>query len=282
MTTHSKPTSWLERLGNLLSAEPQDRTQLVELLRDAKIRQLLDAQALGMIEGVLQVSDMHVRDIMVPRAQMVTVEQEQLPETFLPVVIESGHSRFPVIGEHKDEVVGILLAKELLKYVFHKEEAEQFSIVDNLRPCIYVPESKRLDSLLKEFRLNYNHMAIVVDEYGGVAGLVTIEDILEQIVGDIEDEYDLAQHHAQPIVQVEDNLFHVAATTSIDAFNNYFHTNFHDETLDTIGGFVLKRLGHVPKVGETVCIEPWRFDIKKADGRRIHQLILRKLPPTST
>lgn len=265
----AEPLSWLERLSHALLREPQDRKQLVNILRDAKTRQLLDAQAFDMIEGVLQISDMHVRDIMVPRAQMVTVEQNQSPEAFLPTVIESGHSRFPVIADSKDEVIGILLAKELLKYVFHQAEATNFSIVDSLRPCIYVPESKRLDSLLKEFRLNHNHMAIVLDEYGGVAGLVTIEDVLEQIVGNIEDEYDSEEIDEKCITQVNDSCFNIVATTPIDEFNAYFSTQFDDSEFDTIGGLILQKLGHVPKVGEHISIDALQFTIKKADGRRI-------------
>lgn len=269
-----QPPSWLERLSHALSREPQDRKQLMDLLRDAETRQLLDLQALEMIEGVLQISDMHVRDIMVPRAQMITVEQNQLPEAFLPTLIESGHSRFPVIADSKDEVIGILLAKELLKYVFHQAETTNFSIVDSLRPCIYVPESKRLDSLLKEFRLKHNHMAIVLDEYGGVAGLVTIEDVLEQIVGNIEDEYDSDEANQKAIVQVGKSSFDIVATTEIAEFNAYFSTQLDDSELDTIGGLVLQKLGHVPKIDERVTINGLQFTIKKADGRRIQLLQL--------
>ncbi|MES1988341.1 MAG: CBS domain-containing protein, partial [Pseudomonadota bacterium] len=190
MTEESHESSWLERLIHALMREPKDREQLIEVLRDAKERDLLDANALAMIEGVLQVSEMQVRDIMVPRAQMVVVQQDAKLETFLPAVIESSHSRFPVIGENRDEVVGILLAKDLVGYAFNSIAAA-FSVSSILRPASFVPESKRLNILLQEFRNSRNHMAIVVDEYGGVAGLVTIEDVLEQIVGEIEDEYDI-------------------------------------------------------------------------------------------
>ncbi|MCD6055169.1 MAG: Mg2+ and Co2+ transporter [Gammaproteobacteria bacterium] len=269
-----EPLSWFERLSRVLFPKPRNRKQLIETLRAAKKRQLFDSQALGMIEGVLQISDMQVRDIMVPRTQMITVEQNQDPETFLPLVIESGHSRFPVIADSKDEVIGILLAKELLKYVFHHAGKTQFNIVDSLRPCIYVPESKRLDSLLKEFRLNHNHMAIVLDEYGGVAGLVTIEDILEQIVGEIEDEYDLEEHTEQPIVKISDTIFSIAANMPIEEFNTYFETTLEDEDFDTIGGLILQKLGHVPKPGEKIRLGQLDFEVKKSDGRRIHYLQL--------
>ncbi len=273
-TANKTSKSWLERLSQVLLRKPQDRQQLINVLRNAETRQLLDAQALDMIEGVLQISDMHVRDIMITRSQMVVVEQKQNPETFLPTVIESGHSRFPVIADSKDEVIGILLAKELLKYVFHQAEESDFNIVDSLRPCIYVPESKRLDSLLKEFRLNHNHMAIVLDEYGSVAGLVTIEDILEQIVGNIEDEYDSDEINDKCITKIGEQLFNISATTPIDEFNNYFATDFDDSTFDTIGGLILQKLGHVPIIGERVTIDKLQFEIKKADGRRICDLQL--------
>ncbi len=216
------PRSWLERLGQVLTGEPRDREQLLELLRDAEQRSLLDADALAMIEGVLQVAEMQVRDIMVPRAQMVVVERDADPEALLPVVLDSAHSRFPVIGENRDEVVGILLAKDLLAY-FSDEHRDSFSVREVLRPAAFIPESKRLNVLLKEFRASRNHMAIVVDEYGGVAGLVTIEDVLEQIVGEIDDEHDIEEDTW--IMDHGDRKYTVKALTPIEDFNEYFRSD---------------------------------------------------------
>lgn len=263
-----KPRSWLERLSQALLREPQDREQLVELLRDAEQRDLLDAQALAMIEGVLQISEMQVRDIMIPRAQMVVIEQDAPLSEFLPHVIESGHSRFPVIGESRDEVVGILLAKDLLRY--NMQLVTQCNIRDILRPAVFVPESKRLDILLQEFKRTHNHMAIVVDEYGGVAGLVTIEDVLEQIVGEIEDEYDIDEETF--IKKRTETQYIVKALTPIEDFNQYFHTNFSDNEFDTIGGIVTHAFGHLPKRGEVVVIDRFRFKVLHADSRRIRLL----------
>lgn len=249
--------------------EPQDREQLVELLRDAEQRNLLNPDALSMIEGVLQVSEMRVRDIMIPRSQMVVVARGAALEDILPVVIESAHSRFPVIGENKDEVVGILLAKDLLAFVA-KPAQTSFDIRESLRPAIFVPESKRLDILLTEFRSSRNHMAVVVDEYGGVAGLVTIEDVLEQIVGDIEDEFDFEEDSY--IKALSDYEFNIKALTPIDEFNEYFATGFSEEEFDTVGGLVLSRLGHLPKRGEHVNIDGFDFQVLSSDKRRIHLL----------
>ncbi len=260
--------SWLERLSQALLREPQDREQLVELLRDAEQRNLLDAHALAMIEGVLQISDMQVRDIMVPRAQMVIVEEKSELQEFLPALIESGHSRFPVIGENKDEVIGILLAKDLLAYTAEKQQ--DFNLRETLRPAVFVPESKRLDKLLQEFRRNRNHMAMVVDEYGGVAGLVTIEDVLEQIVGDIEDEYDIDDESY--IKQYSRTQFIVKALTSMEEFNQYFGVQLDPHSFDTVGGLVTHAFGHLPKRGETIQIEQFRFKVLHADNRRIRLL----------
>ncbi len=261
--------SWLERIGQALLGEPRDRDQLLEVLREAQQRGILDADALAMIEGVLAVSEMQVRDIMIPRAQMVTVERDTPPEEFLPTVLQSGHSRFPVLGDSRDEVVGILLAKDLLAY-FASEERDPNFVRDHLRPAVFIPESKRLNVLLKEFRANRNHMAIVVDEYGGVAGLVTIEDVLEQIVGEIEDEYDIEE--GATIARVGENVYTVKALTDIEDFNEYFGAQLSDEEFDTIGGLVVNRLGHLPKRGEEVTIDRFHFKVLRADNRRVHLL----------
>jgi len=270
--------SWLERISQALSGEPKDRDQLLEVLRDAQEREIIDAESLGMIEGVLQIADMQARDIMVPRSQMIVVERDIAPEDYLPVLIESAHSRFPVIGENRDEVVGILLAKDLLSY-FAKSEKTAFDLRDVVRPPVFIPESKRLNVLLKEFRSNRNHMAIVVDEFGGVAGLVTIEDVLEEIVGEIEDEYDFDEDTF--IVKYNANKFSVKALTPIEDFNEYFSTQFSDEEFDTIGGLVLNEFGYLPKRGEKVQIGDFVFSVLRADNRRIHLLNVAKLEPVS-
>ena len=261
--------SWLERISHALMGEPKDREQLVELLHDAQQRGLLDPDALAMIEGVLQVSEMQVRDIMVPRAQMAVVERDAPLEQILPLVIESAHSRFPVIGDNRDEVVGILLAKDLLAYG-GPEGPKIFNVRDLLRPAAFIPESKRLNVLLKEFRASRNHMAIVVDEYGGVAGLVTIEDVLEQIVGEIVDEHDIEEDAY--IKKHNDNVFAVKALTPIEEFNTYFYASFSDEEFDTIGGLVMQRFGRLPRRGEVITIDRFRFKVLNADSRRIHLL----------
>jgi magnesium and cobalt transporter len=279
---HHKTTShrsWLERLSQALLREPKDREQLVELLRDAEQRDLLDAQALAMIEGVLQFSEMQVSDIMVPRTQMISVSQTEPLATFLPLIIESEHSRFPVLGEDRNEVVGILLAKDLLRYALHQPNLP-FNIHDVIRPAIFVPESKRLNILLQEFRINHNHMAIVVDEYGGVAGLVTIEDVLEQIVGDIADEYD-NDDDEEFIKKYSETQYIVKALTPIEDFNEYFNAKLSDTEFDTIGGIVMQAFGHLPKRGETVVIEPFRFKVINADNRRIRLLRITKRPQTN-
>ncbi|MFN7086711.1 MAG: HlyC/CorC family transporter [Burkholderiales bacterium] len=269
--THSKP-SLLERLSALLMREPEDREQLIKLLHSSFERNLLDADALAMIEGVLQVSEMQARDIMVPRAQMDVIDISESPDQFIPTVIETAHSRFPVIGSSKDDVIGILLAKDLLRYYAGEEE---FNVRDMLRPAVFIPESKPLNVLLKEFRKNRNHIAIVVDEYGGVAGLVTIEDVLEQIVGDIEDEYDFDDVEDN-IVQEKSGLYRVKALTEIGDFNAAFGTHYSDEEFDTIGGLILKRFGRVPKRGEQITIDNLTFKILRSDSRRLHLLQVAK------
>jgi len=261
--------SWLSRLNKVLSGEPQDREQLIDLLRDAEKRNLLDAQALAMIEGVLQVGEMQVRDIMVPRAQMVVVNADSDPDDFIASVTESGHSRFPVIGDSRDEVEGILLAKDLLGYYARGEEQE-FDMDDAMRPAVFIPESKRLNVLLREFRENRNHMAIVVDEYGGVAGLVTIEDVLEQIVGEIDDEHDTEE--GSFVRRLGNGEYTVKAITPIEDFNEYFKTDFSDDGFDTIGGLVIKDFGRLPRRGETTRIGSVTFKVLRADKRRVHLL----------
>jgi magnesium and cobalt transporter len=267
----SKPTL-LERLGALLMREPEDREQLIELLQRSYERNLLDADALGMIEGVLQVSEMQARDIMIPRAQMDVIDIGDPPEKFIPWVIETGHSRFPVIGENKDDVIGILLAKDLLRYY----AGEEFNVRDMLRPAVFIPESKRLNVLLKDFRSNRNHIAIVVDEYGGVAGLVTIEDVLEQIVGEIEDEFDFDETEANIILD-RNGQFRVKAQTGIEDFNRTFGTDFSDEDFDTVGGLVLSHLGRLPKRSEQFRMGDLNFKVLRADSRRLHSVLVEKI-----
>jgi magnesium and cobalt transporter len=259
----------IERLTALLLREPEDREQLIELLHGAFERHLMDAEALSIIEGALAVSDMVVRDIMVPRAQMDVIDINTSFESIVQIVLETTHSRFPAIGENKDDVIGILLAKDLLRYFAGKA----FDLRDSLRPAIFVPESKRLNVLLREFRASRNHMALVVDEYGGVAGLVTIEDVLEQIVGDIEDEYDFDET-ADNIVLDNAGRFRVKAITEIKDFNAAFSTSFPDENYDTIGGLVTGHLGRMPKRNEVVVIEGLRMQVLRADSRRIHTLLV--------
>lgn len=273
MEDPSKRPNWFERLSNLLLREPEDREELVDLLHSAFERNLLDADALGMIEGVLSVGELTVGDVMIPRSQMNVIRQADPIERILPMVIDSGHSRFPVIGEDRDDVIGILLAKDLLRY-FHNPET--FSLADTLRPAVFVPESKPLNVLLTEFRSTRNHMAVAVDEYGGVAGLVTIEDVIEQIVGDIEDEFDFIETEDQ-IVPVRGQRYRVNALTEVETFNQFFDTHFTSEDVDTIGGVVVAMFGHVPKRGDTRDSEGMRFTILKADSRRLQTLLVEKV-----
>jgi magnesium and cobalt transporter len=264
----------LDRLGALLMREPGDRQQLVSLLHSSFQRNLLDADALSMIEGVLQVSELQARDIMVPRSQMEVIDVKEPPDRFIPLVIQTGHSRFPVINENKDDVIGILLAKDLLRYYAGEEE---FNVRDMLRPAVFIPESKRLNVLLKEFRANRNHMAIVVDEYGGVAGLLTIEDVLEQIVGEIEDEHDFDEADDN-IVQDKPGQYRVKALTEIEDFNAVLGCDFDNEDFDTVGGLVINRFGRLPKRGEQIRIENLLFKVVRADSRRLHLLEVERLP----
>ncbi len=264
---------WLERLSNWLSREPEDREELVALLHSAFENNLLDADALSMIEGVMQVSEMQVRDIMIPRSQMDVIDISDPPEKFIPLVIETAHSRFPVIDDNKDDIIGILLAKDLLRYY----AGEDFNVREMLRPAVFIPESKRLNVLLKEFRGNRNHIAIVVDEYGGVAGMVTIEDVLEQIVGDIEDEYDYDEDEDN-IFQDTSGRYRIKALTEITDFNEALGTDFSDEEFDTIGGLVTSKFGHLPKRGEQISFDGLRFTVLRADSRRLHSLLMEEIP----
>jgi magnesium and cobalt transporter len=268
--------AWLERIRKALCFHPQDRQELTDLLRSLESRNLIDPDALAMIEGALQVSEMQVRDIMVPKAQMAVVEEDADPKDFIPTIIESGHSRFPVIDSKREQVVGILLAKDLLGYLAHGA-GQPFDIRDVLRPPVFVPESKRLNVLLRDFRSSRNHMAIVVDEYGRMAGLVSIEDVIEQVVGDITDEHDI--HGDDYIKKHRDDRYIVKARIPIEEFNEYFHSDFQDDEYDTIGGLLLKAFGHMPARGESIEYGGFKFRVIRADQRRVH--LLRVVPMRS-
>lgn len=260
---------WLERTKHLLSHEPQNREQLIYLLKKAADHNILDQESLRMIEGVLQVSSMKVRDIMIPRSQMSTIDSNAKLEEILPIAAENQHSRYPVVGENRDEIKGILLIKDILPYF--NRSTEQFELSKYLRPAVFIPESKRLNVLLNEFRENHNHMAIVVDEYGGISGLVTIEDVLEEIVGEIEDESDTDDPETQ-IKKIAEGQFTVKALTSIEAFNKQFGSDFSNEEFDTIGGLIMNRFGHLPKRGESITLDQFKIKILHADSRRIRLL----------
>ncbi|MBC7573944.1 MAG: CBS domain-containing protein, partial [Herminiimonas sp.] len=270
--------SLLERLTALISPEPENRAELLEILHDAHERNLIDADALSMIEGVFQVSDLSARDIMIPRSQMDMVDISTPIEEWLPMVLETAHSRFPAVEGERDKVAGILLAKDLLRYYAE----DSFDVRDMLRPAVFIPESKRLNVLLRDFRANRNHMAIVVDEYGGVAGLITIEDVLEQIVGDIEDEYDFDEEEDNILAIKEGDhglRWRVKALTEIEQFNEVLGSTFSDEDVDTIGGLVANHQGRVPHKGDTFDIDSLRFEVLRADARQVHVLLVEKLPP---
>jgi magnesium and cobalt transporter len=256
----------LKRLRQAFSAKPRDREEFVQLIRHGRQRELFDRDAHGMLEGVLNVSETQVRDVMVPRPHMVVVERDADMNDLLRIIVESGHSRFPVIGDDRDEVVGILLAKDLLRS-FVDDPRIRFQLRDHLRPAVFVPESKRLNILLKEFRASHNHMAVVVDEYGGVCGLATIEDVIEQIVGEIDDEHDIEDEAT--IVRESDTLFTVLAVTRIEEFNEFFGSNFDDEDYDTVGGLIMHELGRLPRRGENLTIRGLDFRITRCDRRRI-------------
>jgi magnesium and cobalt transporter len=271
---HSHTNSWLRRLTGSLSGEPRDLEDLNEVLGQAHERGIIDLDAHHMLEGVLRVVELQVRDIMVPRSQMVIVNRDDPPEEILPMVVDSGHSRYPVIGDDRDQIVGILLAKDLLRY-FAEGGRSNFDIKEVLRPAVFIPESKRLNVLLKEFRVSHHHMAIVVDEYGGVSGLVTIEDVLEQIVGDIGDEYDTDDD--LDIRKEGERQFTVKAQTRIDEFNSYFGCDFSDEEFDTIGGLSINSLGRLPRRGESFTLDGLEFKVLRADRRRLD--LLRVITP---
>jgi len=272
MATESEKPSLLERLSHFLLREPEDREQLVELLHGAYENSLMDSDSLAMIEGVLQVSEMQVRDIMIPRSQMDVIDITDPPEKFIPHCIETAHSRFPVIEDNKNDVIGILLAKDLLRYY----AGEDFDVRDMLRPAIFIPEAKRLNVLLKEFRSNRNHIAIVVDEYGGVAGMVTIEDVLEQIVGDIEDEYDYDEDEDN-IIQHADGQYRVKALTEISDFNDIVGTALSDGEFSTIGGLVVNKFGHLPKRNDEISFDGLHVKVLRADSRRLHSILVEVL-----
>jgi magnesium and cobalt transporter len=267
--------SWLTRLRQWLLRMPADNEQLLELLRSVQKNNLIDADGLAMIEGVLGVDDMQVRDIMIPRTQVVMLERDASQDVLLRTIVQCGHSRFPVIGDGRDEVIGILLAKDLLLYAYERVDG-RLNVRDILRPAIFVPESKRLNVLLKEFRSSRNHMAIVVDEYGGVAGMVTIEDVLEQIVGEIEDEHDVEEEDT--IRKHSEMHYTVKALTPVEDFNEYFDMALPDDEFDTIGGLVVHQIGHLPRRGERVVIGNLLFKVLRADSRRVHMLQLTLLP----
>ena len=264
-----KKSKLIERLSHFLLRGPEDREQLFELLKSSYEKNLMDADSLSMIEGVLQVSEMQVRDIMIPRSQMDVIDISHSPEKFIPFVMETAHSRFPVIEDDKNDVIGILLAKDLLKYY----AGDDFDIRDMLRPAVFIPESKRLNVLLKEFRGSRNHIAIVVDEYGGVSGMVTIEDVLEQIVGEIEDEFDFDETEDN-IIQDKNGHYRVKASTEIEDFNEYFNVSFSNDEFSTIGGLIIQAFGHLPKRDEKIIYQGFKITILRADSRKLYSVLL--------
>ncbi|MEW6446161.1 MAG: HlyC/CorC family transporter [Pseudomonadota bacterium] len=285
-STSSQPRGWLDRLAQILAGEPRNREDLIETLETAQERGLLDHGALSMMEGVLDLHDLRARDIMIPRGQMAVVEKDTPFDILLAQVLESGHSRYPVIGEDRDEVVGILLVKDLLHAIPPRapqesdEDRQPFDIAPYLRPALFVPESKRVDALLAELRASRNHMALVIDEYGGIAGLVTIEDILEQIVGEIDDEHDIEED--ERIRAAGNDRYIVHAQTPIDEFNTATGAALSDEDFDTIGGLVTHALGHLPKRDEVIALEGFKFRVISADSRRLHRLRVTRLAPNET
>jgi magnesium and cobalt transporter len=269
-TSGSANKSWIGKIVQTFTGEPNSKEELVDVINDAQEREVINTETREMIEGVMEVSEMRVRDIMIPRAQMRTIEIDQSVEEFLPTILESAHSRFPVINEDKDHIEGVLLAKDLLEYAFIP--GKEFELRNILRPAVIVPESKRVDVLLKEFRQQRYHMAIVVDEYGGVSGLVTIEDILELIVGEIEDEHDVEEDENDGIRPLNKHTYSVKALTPLEDFNKFFESSFDEEEADTIGGIVLKAFGHMPQRDEEVDINDINFKVTNSDKRRLVQL----------
>jgi len=258
---------WFERLMSAFSGDPQDQEQLIELLRNFHQHHIIGADELFMIEGVLQVSDMQVRDIMIPRGKMTVIDHSLKLKEIIDIITESGHSRFPVIDDDKDDIVGVLLAKDLLQ--LSADNDDQFEIKDYIRPATFIPESKRLSVLLKEFRANRSHLAMIVDEYGGVSGLVTIEDVLEQIVGKIDDEHDDEDEEID-IRQHGSNRFSVRALTPLEEFNAYFNTTFENDDVETIGGYLLGKIGHLPARGDSFELDQFTFRVLSADSRHVH------------
>ncbi|WIH06363.1 CBS domain-containing protein [Xanthomonas translucens pv. graminis] len=275
--THEKRRGWLERLSSVFSSDPHTRDDLVEVLRDAQHDGLIAADTLRMMEGALSVSELTVGDVMISRSQMVSLSAESRFLDLMQQVVESGHSRFPVHGENKDDILGILLAKDLLRGVV--ADHGPGTVRELLRPAVLIPESKKLNVLLKEFRLSRNHMAIVVDEYGGVAGLVTIEDVLEQIVGEIDDEHDDAEDEASLIAAQADGQYVVDALTPIEDFNERFGADFSDDDYDTVGGLVTEAIGHLPETGEELTLGRFAFRVARADARRVQAFHVTILPP---
>ena len=257
-------------LKNFFKHSPSTKEALIEILRNAENKSLLDADALLMIEGALHVSETHVRDIMVPRVQMIIIDHKAKPEDILSSVVESGHSRFPVIGDTNDEIVGVLLAKDLLNY--YADPKKVFDIKDMMRSTVFIPESKRVNVLLREFRMSRNHMAIVVDEYNGVAGLVTIEDVIEEIIGEIEDEHDHGDNEVNINIH-DNNRYTVKALTPINEFNQFFDTKIQDDEYETVGGFVINAFGYLPKRGETTNFDKFAIKVLRADKRRVKLLL---------
>ncbi|HEY9036345.1 MAG TPA: transporter associated domain-containing protein [Pseudomonadales bacterium] len=274
-SNHETRPSLLQRLRQLIHRVPHTRLEIRQLLRDARHRKIIDSDVLGIMEGALTVSELQVREVMIPRNQMTLVNIEDQSSVYLKQIIESGHSRFPVFGEGPDEVLGILLAKDLLVQILN-HDTQSMSLAKLLRPATFVPESKRLNVLLREFRENRNHMAIVINEYGNVSGLVTIEDVLEEIVGEIEDEYDVEEN--EYIHQLSDDEYMIKAVIPIELFNNCFKSRLPDDEFDTIGGLVIHTLGHLPRRNEETTLGDFRFRILSSDKRRIHLLRMQVLP----
>jgi magnesium and cobalt transporter len=272
---NSEPPSWVARLKKVMSGGPESRQELLELIGGADLA-FLDKQEISMLRGVLQVSSMQVREIMIPRSQMVVIERDAPREQLLQTVVESGHSRFPVVGENRDEVIGMLLAKDVLRFLV-ESPGEAFDLQKALRPATFIPESKRLDTLLEEFRNGRNHIAIVVDEYGGIAGLLTIEDVLEQIVGDIDDEHD--EEEAAPIVELDTNRWQVLALTRIEDFDEFFDVGFDEGVFETVGGLVMQEFGRLPRRGESIVTGGLRIRVLQADRRRIHTVEVSRETP---
>jgi magnesium and cobalt transporter len=276
ITDNGTSRSWMERINQFFSSGPSSREELKELIRSLKERDIIDHETHGIIEGGLQVAQMQARDVMIPRSQMIAIRASSTPKEFLPTIIECAHSRFPVLGDDPDEIIGVLLAKDLLPLILEPAKMERFVIKDLLRTALVIPESKRLDSLLRDFRASRNHMAVVVNEYGGIAGLITIEDVLEQIVGEIDDEHDVEDDYL--IKDLGNDEFTIKALTPVDEFNQHFGSELSDDEFDTIGGLVLQRFGRLPARDESVTFGGFCFTVLSADGRTVR--LLRVSPAT--